>query len=79
MDLFLFLCFEKKLLKLFAYLLLTAFHCLYLTRSNESNIDNSFRIIIVKIIIIKVKLYSIKTHIFTKNVTLTESSVTRTI
>ena len=53
-----------------------------ITPRRKSSMSNSFKIIIIKIIIIKVniiKVYSIKTPIITINVTLSESSLTKTI
>ena len=50
--------------------------------SHISNMNCSFRIIFVKIIIIKanvIRIYINKTHIATKNVTLSESALTMTI
>ena len=67
-------------------LLISFFTCLALflsiTPSIKSNMDNSFRTIIVKTNIIKaniIKIYSNKTHIITKNVTLSESALTKII
>ena len=55
----------------FAYLFLTCLALFtFIMSSHKSNINNSFRIIFIKVTITKVntiKAYSIKTHIITKN------------
>ena len=71
---------HATVIKTFLISFLYALHALFIsvTQSQKFNINNSFRIIIIKTIIIKDNIIKVD-HIVTKNVTLSESSSTKTM